>query len=45
MFGIAELLGKRRKYVSMENISPEELCCFTVWVVMVVCLSWSGEVP
>lgn len=49
MFGIAEHLGKRRKHerrrrVSMENVSSEELCCFRVWDVRVV---WSegGECP
>lgn len=30
MFGIAELLGKRRKFVSMENVSPEELLFHSV---------------
>lgn len=39
MFGIAEHLGKRRKHVSMENVSSEELCCYIVWDVRVV---WSG---
>ena len=49
MFGIAEHLGKRRKHerrrqVSMENVSSEELCCFRARDVRVV---WSegGEDP
>lgn len=40
MFGIAEHLGKRRKHVSVENVSSEEMCCFTVWDVRV-----EGEYP
>lgn len=39
MFGIAEHLGKKRKHVSMENVSSEELCCFTPCDVRAV---WSG---
>lgn len=39
MFGIAEHLGKRRKHVSMENVSSKELCCFKLCDVRVV---WSG---
>lgn len=44
MFGIAEHLGKRRKHVSVENVSSEELCCVMLWDVRVV---WSvlGEYP